>query len=226
MDRLLLRRYSRITTTWTSATWTIAIRQLPPRTIATQDNFHPESCRLGQLPPRKLTTHEAAIRKTATQEKWHPDNCHQGRSPPRAIATQDNCHPDNYHPDNCHLGNCYLVQLPPKATANYCRAIATCDTTTLGILSSLSLLPFKATPTSQFSGILHKQSFSSSDHLDSLRTLTFTLKLLSREFRVDVVTSSKGFLSQWKINSFWIFSNFSQQNLLCTLSHRIHSTHS
>jgi len=116
--------------------------------------------------------------------------------------------------DNCHLKQLLTtVKQSPL-------------TTTLGILSSLSLLPFKATRTSQFSGILHKQSFSSSDHLDSLRTLTLTLKLLSREFRVDVVTSSKGYLSQWKINSFRIFSNFSQQTLLCTLSHRIHSTHS
>ena len=119
------RKGSRKTATWNTATRTTATRttatgqllpgQLPHRTIAIQDNRHPDNCHLGQLLPRT----------TATQDDCHPDNCHLGQLPPRTSAT-----PDNYHPDNCHLGqlppdNRHLEwspsgKLPPKAYWFFC----------------------------------------------------------------------------------------------------------
>jgi len=48
-----------------------------------------------------------------------------------------------------------------------------------------------------------------------------TLIRLGGECRVDIITSSQTFL-----NLVMSLSKFSQQTHLCTLSHRIHSTHS
>jgi len=65
----------------TTAAWKTATR-----TIATPDNYHPDTCHLGQLPPRTI----------ATPDNYHPNNYH----------------PDNYHPDNCHPGKLPPGQLP------------------------------------------------------------------------------------------------------------------
>ena len=81
--------------------------QKTPRTIATEDNHHSDSCRLGQLPPTTI----------ATQDNCHPANCHRAychlrRLPPRTIATKDNCYPDNWH----------VGQLPPTTVATWTTA--------------------------------------------------------------------------------------------------------
>jgi len=56
--------------------------QLPPRTIAIQDKCHPDNCHLRQLTPRTTATQDnchlgqVLPRTIATQDNCHPENCY------------------------------------------------------------------------------------------------------------------------------------------------------
>ena len=64
------------------------LKQLPPRTIATQDNCHQDNSHLGQMP----------LRTIATLDNCHQDNSHLGQLPTRTTATYASRHPGKCHP--------------------------------------------------------------------------------------------------------------------------------